>query len=104
MFCLGAGGAGQIYKLTIKLEGGAFRLRGDGPARAGRARPGPAQPGLGGTFNKGPQGPETLPNRSLYTNFSKLHYLIVTLFFPLISMNSLKTIPYRYLTVTLSLP
>ena len=65
MFCLGGGGASQIYKLTIKLEGGAFRLRWDGPARAGLARPGPARPGPsrpgpGGTFNKGPEGLETL--------------------------------------------
>ena len=60
MFCLGGGGASQIYKLTIKLEGGGFRLRWDGPARAGLARPGPARPGPGGTFNKGLEGPETL--------------------------------------------
>ena len=51
MFCLGGGGASQIYKLTIKLEGGGIQ--------ATLGRPGQGRPGPGGTFNKGPEGPET---------------------------------------------
>ncbi len=37
MFCLGGGGASQIYKLTIKLEGGGIQaaLGRTGPAREG---------------------------------------------------------------------
>ena len=61
MFCLGGGGASQIYKLTIKLEGGGHSgYVGTGLAQPGPAWPGPARPGPGGTFNKGPEGPETL--------------------------------------------
>ena len=62
MFCLGGGGASQIYKLTIKLGGGGIQatLGRPGPGWPGSAWPGPARPGPGGTFNKGPEGPETL--------------------------------------------
>ncbi len=60
MFCLGGGGAGQKLQADIQIRRGTFKLRWGGPARAGLARPGPAGPGPGGTFNKGPEGPETL--------------------------------------------
>ena len=55
MFCLGGGGAGQKLQADIQIRRGTLKLRWGGPARAGLARPGP-----GGTFNKGPGGPETL--------------------------------------------
>ena len=44
MFCLGGGGASQIYKLTIKLEGGGIQatLGRPGPARPGPTREGPS--------------------------------------------------------------
>ena len=99
MFCLGGGGARQIYKLTIKLEVGAFRLHWDGPAWPGLTRSSPAREGPSIRALRGPNIiPGTTPDGGGYINQELILLLLLT------TTNTITITTATATTTTLLLP